>query len=84
MRSLDIGSVIYPKFITASQILQHVRAKKNNIGPGLGEVGPTGNFSDFSWYSKVVFILDMLLGRLEIFPFLMLFTPKLKRSKIIK
>ena len=94
VRSLDIGSVIYPKFITASQILQHVRAKKNNIGsnvetlnnigPGLGEVGPTGNFSDFSWYSKVVFILDMLLGRLEIFPFLMLFTPKLKRSKIIK
>ena len=32
VRSLDIGSVIYPKFITASQILQHVRAKKNNIG----------------------------------------------------
>lgn len=94
VRSLDIGSVIYPKFITASQILQHVRVKKNNIGsnvetlnnigPGLGEVGPTGNFSDFSWYSKVVFILDMLLGRLEIFPFLMRFTPKLKRSKIIK
>lgn len=61
-----------------------VIATLNNIGPGLGEVGPTGNFSDFSWYSKVVFILDMLLGRLEIFPFLMLFTPKLKRSKIIK
>ena len=61
-----------------------VIATLNNIGPGLGEVGPTGNFSNFSWYSKVVFILDMLLGRLEIFPFLMLFTPKLKRSKIIK
>lgn len=32
VRSLDIGSVVYPKFITSSQILQHVRAKKNNIG----------------------------------------------------
>ena len=61
-----------------------VIATLNNIGPGLGKVGPLGNFSVYSWYSKVVFILDMLLGRLEIFPFLMLFTPKLKRSKKIK
>lgn len=35
VNSLDIGSVIYPKFITANQILQHVRAKKNNIGSNL-------------------------------------------------
>ncbi|MSR94531.1 TrkH family potassium uptake protein [Clostridiaceae bacterium 68-1-5] len=46
----------------------------NNIGPGIGLVGPSGNFADFSPLSKIVFCLDMLAGRLEIFPFLMLFT----------
>ena len=47
----------------------------NNIGPGLGMVGPTGNFADFSDFSKLVLSLDMLIGRLEIFPILMLFSP---------
>ncbi len=47
----------------------------NNIGPGLGEVGPTGNFSGFSTGSTVVLILNMLIGRLEIFPMLFLFAP---------
>lgn len=51
-----------------------VMATLNNIGPGLGEVGPTGNFASFSPFSKLVFCFDMLAGRLEIFPFLMLFT----------
>ncbi|MGN1266327.1 MAG: TrkH family potassium uptake protein [Dorea sp.] len=46
----------------------------NNIGPGISTVGPTGNFSGFSPLSKLVFCFDMLAGRLEIFPFLMLFT----------
>ncbi len=45
-----------------------------NIGPGLGEVGPLGNFSIFSPLSKIVLTLCMLLGRLEIFPILMLFS----------
>ena len=40
----------------------------NNIGPGMGVVGPTGNFGGYSDLSKIVLILDMLLGRLEIFP----------------
>ena len=53
----------------------------NNIGPGLGLVGPTGNFSEFSILSKLVLSADMLLGRLEIFPILMLFTPSLWRKK---
>ena len=44
----------------------------NNIGPGLEAVGPTCNFSAFSVLSKLVLILDMLLGRLEIFPILCL------------
>lgn len=44
----------------------------NNIGPGIAKVGPTGNFSEFSVFSKLVFCFDMLAGRLEIFPILML------------
>ena len=47
----------------------------NNIGPGLGEVGPAGNFSGFSNASKIILIFDMLAGRLEIFPVLILFYP---------
>ena len=47
----------------------------NNIGPGLGGVGPTQNFSDYSAFSKIVLSLNMLIGRLEIFPILMLFSP---------
>ena len=52
-----------------------VIATLSNIGPGLGMVGPTGNFSQFSNLSKLVLTLDMLIGRLEIFPILMLATP---------
>lgn len=48
----------------------------NNIGPGLDAVGPAGNFGMFSWWSKIVFIFDMLIGRLEVFPILVLFLPK--------
>ena len=58
-----------------------VFATLNNIGPGLAEVGPAGNFSDFSPLSKLVFCIDMLAGRLEIFPFLMLFTASAWRRK---
>lgn len=47
----------------------------NNIGPGLGVVGPMGGYASLSVLSKLVLILDMLLGRLEIFPVLMLFAP---------
>ena len=46
-----------------------------NIGPGLGKVGPVGNFASFNALSKSVLTLCMLLGRLEIFPILMLAVP---------
>ena len=46
----------------------------NNIGPGMEAVGPTANFSSFSVLSKIVLIVDMLAGRLEIFPILVLFS----------
>ena len=47
----------------------------NNIGPGLDLVGPTGNYAMFSDGSKIVLMLDMLLGRLEIFPLLVMLSP---------
>lgn len=47
----------------------------NNIGPGLDLVGPMGNYSAFSPVSKLVLTFDMLAGRLELFPMLMLFVP---------
>ena len=53
----------------------------NNIGPGLEAVGPTCNFSGFSVLSKLVLIFDMLLGRLEIFPLLVLFSPQTWRGR---
>ena len=47
-----------------------------NIGPGLGPViGPAGNFSSLSMLSKIVLSFDMLAGRLELIPMLMIFTP---------
>ncbi len=52
-----------------------VVAMLNNIGPGLGKVGPTGNYSIFSNFSKIVLIFDMLAGRLEIFPMLIILKP---------
>ena len=52
-----------------------VAATINNIGPGLAVVGPTGNFSSFNIFSKWVLIFDMLAGRLELFPMLILFHP---------
>lgn len=47
----------------------------SNIGPGLGAVGPAGNFADFSVLSKIILSFDMLAGRLELIPMLMLFSP---------
>lgn len=47
----------------------------NNIGPGLSKVGPTGNYAFFSIFSKLVLIFDMLAGRLELLPMLLLFAP---------
>lgn len=52
-----------------------VAATFNNVGPGLNMVGPTGNFAFFSIPSKLLLIFDMLAGRLELFPMLVLFSP---------
>lgn len=52
-----------------------VAATLNNIGPGLAKVGPTANFSIYSDFSTLVLTFDMLIGRLEVFPMLVLFSP---------
>lgn len=53
-----------------------VVATLNNIGPGLGMVGPAGNFAQYSYFSKIVLTLCMLFGRLEILPMLLFLSPR--------
>ena len=53
----------------------------NNAGPGLSLVGPAGNYSIFSAPAKMLLALNMLLGRLEIFPVLLLFSPSIWKRK---
>ena len=59
-----------------------VAATFNNIGPGLSGVGPTCNFGSFTDLSKLVFIFDMLAGRLEVFPLLILLYPPLWKESV--
>lgn len=85
LRSTNIFLSVYLVIFCASVLLisldnfdlitnfTSVTATLNNIGPGLEIVGPMGNFSSFSYLSKSVLIFDMLAGRLEIFPLLLLF-----------
>ena len=54
-----------------------IAATLNNIGPGLGEVGPMGTFASYSGFSKLVFSFAMLAGRLELLPILLLFVPQM-------
>ena len=58
-----------------------VASTLNNIGPGLDGVGPTRNFGMYSDFSKFVLMFDMLAGRLELYPLLILFMPSLWRRK---
>lgn len=54
----------------------------NNVGPGLGAiVGPVGNFASFSNFSKFILSIEMIAGRLELFPILLLFSPNMWRKR---
>ncbi len=87
VRSVNVYIAIYILIFIASLLLVTLDEKDlvtnftavavtlNNIGPGLEVVGPTGNFSSFSYFSKLVFCLNMLAGRLELMPMLLLFVP---------
>ncbi len=61
-----------------------IAATINNIGPGLGKAGPTESFFSFSKFSKYVMIFDMLAGRLELYPMLMLLSPEFWKSVVPK
>lgn len=61
-----------------------VAATINNIGPGLDLVGPTQNFGHFGVFSKIILIFDMLAGRLELFPLLILFHPEIWKETLSK
>ena len=65
-----------------------VAANLNNIGPGMSVVGPMSNYSTLSDLSKAVLIFDMLAGRLELFPVIVLLTPgtrkQIRRKKPVK
>ena len=53
----------------------------NNVGPGLGMVGPCGSYAEYSAFSKLVLSLAMLMGRLEIWPILLTFYPATWRRR---
>ena len=58
-----------------------VASTLNNVGPGLGTVGATQNYGHFGDPSKLMFVLMMMLGRLELFPVLVLFSPSFWRDQ---
>lgn len=71
-------SIELPDFMSA---FSAVATTFNNIGPGLGVVGPDASFSLLSPFSKVLLSIAMIMGRLEIFPVLILFSPNTWRKK---
>lgn len=87
LRSVSVYLMIYVAIITFSTIIiafdgydfttnfSAVLTTVNNVGPGFGVVGSTGNYSSFSILSKIIFCFDMLAGRLELYPLLLLFAP---------
>ena len=87
MRSVNVFMIAYILLFILSVLLLSitneelitnftaVAATLNNVGPGLELVGPAANFGFFSPLSKIVLMFDMLAGRLEVFPMLLLFAP---------
>ena len=85
VRATNVYMVCYIIFFSASLLLVSIEGYDlvtsftsvlttvNNIGPGLELVGPTQNFGFFNPFTKIVLIFDMLAGRLELFPMLLLF-----------
>ena len=86
-RSVNVYFVTYAVIFMASAllisfhgddhetVLTSVAACMNNTGPGLSKVGPTCNYGFYAWWVKCILIFDMLAGRLELFPLLILVHP---------
>ena len=96
LRSANVFLVVYFVLLLTSMLLisvdefdfstnfTSVVTVLNNIGPGLNLVSPTQNFSIFSPFSKFVLMFDMLAGRLELFPLLILFHPSIWKELFIQ
>lgn len=88
IRGVNVYIILYFMIMAASILIVSLDGKDvvttvtsviatiNNIGPGLAGVGPMSNFGHFSIASKYVLMFDMLAGRLELFPMILLFLPK--------
>lgn len=74
--SLILVSLNSPSDFGIVENLSAVVACVNNVGRGFGALGPGGNFASYSIFAKIVLLMDMLIGRLEIMPILLLFYPK--------
>ena len=71
---------IFDGWADITSLLSAVAACFNNIGPGLGTFGPTSNYAALTWMSKIVLVFAMLLGRLEIYPFIVMLRPSTWKS----
>lgn len=92
VRSVNVFMASYLAIFIVSFILLSLNGKDftttftsvlttlGNVGPGLAGVGPTQNFASYSAFSKIVLTLDMLIGRLEIFPILILLSPYTRKK----
>ena len=88
IKSIQVYTMIYLMILLGSFVLVSlnefdfvtnitaVATTFNNVGPGFNMVGPAGNYSAFSGFSKLVLMFDMLAGRLELMPMLVLFSPR--------
>ena len=95
IRSVHLFLTVYILIFTVSVLLLSldrfdltttftaVAACINNIGPGLEVVGPMGNYAQFSPAAKLLLSFDMLVGRLEIFPMLLLFAPSIWKRRLM-
>lgn len=92
LRSINVYFMTYMLIFVGSILLVSLDGKDvlttvtaviatfNNIGPGLGGVGPTMNYSEFGNFAKLILTFDMLAGRLELFPLLLVFSPSTWRK----
>ena len=80
--SLDtFGAGLMNEFSALETHLSATVACLSNIGPGFGAVGPVCSYAGYSWFSKIILSLDMLIGRLEIFPLIIFFIPSAWKRK---
>lgn len=94
IREVNTYFILYILIIAASTMILATEGKDmitnitasvaciTNIGPGFGSlIGPVGNYGSFNWLSKLVLMLDMLIGRLEIYPVIFMCTPAVWKKR---